>query len=289
MRNILTILVLLTAELSAQVQFKRTGTLPSGIIAETFGRPVCYDTDHNGLKEIIYATGSGYPDDPLRWEIWEYRPLNRFKLVYADTGCYPPGPGITSGNFRPFDAGDIDRDGLTDLVGINEDWIQPNSWFNKVLATYESPTDTSYPKSLSWSFEWGTNPAEPGPPYLRENLDGDTDCELVCDLTDDTINLGIWENTGDNQNELVWHSLTTHGFSAFGDFDGDGRQEFVAASGPVFVMKCTGDNQYELVYADTTGLANGYDVFSGDVNGDGNPEFFVGFWTYPTQTFTLYM
>jgi hypothetical protein len=87
----------------------------------------------------------------------------------------------------------------------------------------------------------------------------------VCDVTDDTINLGIWENTGDNQNELVWHSLTTHGFSTFGDFDGDGRQEFVAASGPVFVMKCTGDDQYELVYADTT---NPYEYGRMFVGGD---------------------
>jgi len=58
MKTTLTILVLLTAVLSAQIQFTRIGRLPSGIIAEFFGRPVCYDTDHDGLKEIIYATGS---------------------------------------------------------------------------------------------------------------------------------------------------------------------------------------------------------------------------------------
>jgi hypothetical protein len=290
MKRTLTILVILAGALPAQLQFKRIAVLPSGVIGEQFGRPICYDTDHNGLKEITYATGSGYSDDPLRWEIWEYRPLNRFRLVYADTGCYPPGPGITSGNFRPFDAGDIDRDGLTDLLGTNEDWIHPDSSFNKLLATYESPTSSSYPKSLSWSFEWGMNPSDPTPPHLRNDLDGDTNRELVAGVSDDSICWGVWENAGNNQNQLVWHSLTPEGYEfAFGDFDGDGRQEFATAFYRTSVLKCVGDNQYQIVYQDTTGLANGYDVFSGDVNGDENPEFFVGFWTYLSQKFDLYM
>jgi hypothetical protein len=268
---------------------RRIAQLPSGLRVATDGRVICYDTDHNGLKELTFRTGSARPQDPLRWEIWEYRPLNRFELVYADTGCWPPRPGITSGNFHPYDVGDIDRDGLTDLLGTNEDWTQPGSEFYKLLATYESPTHSSYPNSLSWSFRWGMNPHEPTPLHLRNDLDGDTNCELVTGLSDTAIGLGIWENAGDNQNQLVWHSLTTPGNLAFGDFDGDGANEFATGSYPVSVLKCVWDNQYELVYQDTMGLANGYDVFSGDVSGDGKPEFFVGFWTYLSQRFDLYM
>jgi hypothetical protein len=290
MKRTLTILMFLAGALPAQLQFKRIALLPSGVNTEMCGRPVCYDTDHNGLKEVIYATGSNYPGDPLRWEIWEYRPLNRFELVYADTGCdYPHPPGITSGNFHPYDVGDIDHDGLTDLAGSNRDWIQPGSSFNELLATYESPTDTSYPRSLSWSFEWGPHPSEPTPLYLRNDLDGDTNRELVAGVSDPSVGLGVWENVSDNQNELVWHSLTAPGNNAFGDFDGDGRNEFATGWYPVSVFKCVGDDNYQLVYQDTNTPGNGYDVFSGDVNGDGNPEFFVGFWTYLSQRFDLYM
>ncbi len=281
----------LVAALPAQPQLKRIALLPSGVIGEQFGRPICYDTDHNGLKEIIYATGSGYSDDPLRWEIWEYRPLNRFELVYADTGGdYPHPPGTTSGNFRPFDAGDIDRDGLTDLFGQNEYWTKTGDTMYNLLVSLESSTDTSYPKSLSWFYQYGMWEHNANPLHIRDNLDNDSNREMACTVPVIEIGTGVWENVSDNQNQLVWHSATPDGVElAFGDFDGDGRQEFASAVGPTWVMKCTGNDQYELVYADTTGLVNGYDVFSGDVNGDGNPEFFVGFWTYLSQTFTLYM
>jgi len=289
MKRTLTILVLLTAALSAQLQLKKIALLPSGIIGAGYGRLVCFDTDHNGLKEIILATGTTLPSNPFRWQIWEYRPVDRFELVFADTGAYPAPPGITDGNFRPCDAGDIDRDGLTDLAGANDDWIQPGSAFYKLLATYESPTHSSYPNSLSWSFRWGMNPREPIPLHLRNDLDGDTSCELVASVSDSSISLGVWENVSDNQNELVWHSLTAPGNNAFGDFDGDGRNEFATGWYPVSVFECTGDNKYELVYQDTNTPPNGYDVFSGDASGDGKPEFFVGFWTYLSQRFDLYM
>jgi len=289
MRRTLSILSLLSAVLSAQLQFTRIACLPTGILVD--GRPVCYDTDHNGVKEIIYATGNGTPQDQLRWQIWEYRPLNRFELVYADTGCYyPHRPGITSGNFRPYDAGDIDRDGLTDLFGQNEFWTETGDTFYNLLVSLESSTGTSYPKSLSWLFIYGIHALSANPLHLRDNLDGDTNREMACGATSSEIAFGVWENAGDNQNELVWHSFAVPGYTAFGDFDDDGAQEFAAAGGrTVLVLKSTGDNQYEPVYADTTDRNNGYDVFSGDVTGDGRPEFLVAFWTAPSYTFTLYM
>jgi len=293
MKKTALILICLYAGLSAQVQFKRTSLLPSGLYTGLAGRVICYDTDHNGLKELIFSTGTIYPSDPLRWEVWEYRPLNHFELVYADTGYYPPHPGIMDGCFRPWDVGDIDRDGLVDLAGHNEDWTQGTDSMYNLLVTYECPSDTSFPESLTWSFRWGVNETHSSPVYLRNDLDGDSYREFVNATGNPQIGWGVWENVGNNQNELVWHSLTPDGWAlAFGDFDQDGRQEFATAAlggGPVSVLKCTGDDQYELVYQDTTHLPNGSDVFSGDVNGDARPEFFVGFYEYPSSTFRLYM
>jgi hypothetical protein len=123
---------------------------------------------------------------------------------------------------------------------------------------------------------------------LYKGLDGDSDCELAC-AVHETLGLSIWENTGDNQNQLVWHSLNFPRNTTLGDFDGDGRNELATEWWPVTVLKCMGNDTYELAYADSSMPPNGYDVFSGDVNGDGNPEFFVGFWTYLSQRFDLYM
>jgi hypothetical protein len=215
--------------------------------------------------------------------------LNRFELVYADTGYSPPRPGMTSGYFRPWDAGDIDRDGLTDLVGQNRLWTKRMDTMYNVVVTHESPTLNSYPKYFSWLYRWGTNEGTPAPTSFADDLDRDSSREIFIQ-TPNLVGCGDWENISDNYNELVWHSLHPDGVElAFGDFDGDGRQEFATASGPTVVMKCTGDNQYQPVYADTTGLVNGYDVFSGDASDDGRPEFFVGFWTYLSQRFDLYM
>jgi hypothetical protein len=66
---------------------------------------------------------------------------------------------------------------------------------------------------------------------------------------------------------------------AFGDFDGDGLQEY--ASGRMITRVgenvAVGVDTYALVYEDTTWLSNGTDVFSGDVDGDGLQEFFIGY------------
>jgi hypothetical protein len=68
------------------------------------------------------------------------------------------------------------------------------------------------------------------------------------------------------------------GFSV-GDFDSDGKIEFVATrglSGRVYVAENTGDNQYAVVWQDSTPFVNLYYHGSGDVDNDAKIEFFTG-------------
>lgn len=146
---------------SAQgLRMKRVSFLQAGPYIAPGGYPICVDTDHNGLNEIIFFT-----QFPTRWEIWEHRPLNQYQLVYADTGLYPP-QGIITGNFSPTDFGDIDQDSLADLLGPNIDFpTNPDSFYN-VVTTQESPNYFSYPESLTWWYRHTNNAAISQPFYF---------------------------------------------------------------------------------------------------------------------------
>ena len=253
---------------------------------------LCCDSDHDGLNEIIFGTAL-----PTRWEVLEYRPINNYEVVFADTGAYPYPPGITTGNFRPYDVGDIDRDSLTDLVGPNEDKPTNPDTIYYVSTTQESPNYSFYPEILSWWFRHSSNFIGEGGAayYFPPDLDNDGRREIVKGSSNPQYGLMIFENISNNNNVLAFTDNTRDGFNfAFGDFDLDGYQEFITATlstlGLIYIRENTGNNQYQVVWVDTVHLPNGSDVFSGnDLDGDGNPEFFVAFYSYPSATNYLYM
>ncbi len=243
---------------------------------------------------MFFYTGTIHPTDPLRHEVWEHQGWNRFSLVFADTGEYPEPPGITTGNAIPFAAGDIDNDGLTDIVCITvePDSSNPNIVY-VVVITIESPDSFSYPCSLSWFYRCGNNFAIPFLTCYLPDMDGDGRKEILSA----TPGLGtcIWENTGNDQNQLVWRDIT-HAFSSMtvGDFDMDGEMNFASASagssGITSVWECTGDDQYQIVYQDTVRQPNGVDAFmTNDIDGNGFPEFYVAFENVPRGKIYLYM
>ncbi len=263
------------------LRMKRIAFLPSGAdLPDTY--VVCSETDNDSLNELIFATMTSTPYIQV-WMVYEYRPINCYELVFADTGMYPYPPGIKTGNFSPNDVGDIDRDSLTDLLGRNVEQTQnpESSWYN-VVTTQESPRYTSYPESLSWWYRYSYNEIQSAPFYFPSDLDQDNRNELLF-LAEGIGITHIFESRGNNQNELVWSRFRVGAWAfAFGDFDLDGRKELATANlaslGRVSVYENTGDNQYELVRVDTVRLPNGSDVFSGnDLDSDGKPEFFVGF------------
>jgi len=276
------------------MNMRRVALVPSGVHHGSEGRIVCCDSDHDSLPEMFFYTGTIHPTDPLRHEVWEHQGWNRLGLVFADTGEYPEPPGITTGNALPFAAGDIDGDGLTDIVCISIEKPPVPDTFYCIVMTLESPDSFSYPCSLSWYYRCCNNFAIPFPTYYAPDLDNDGHWEIMSATPDTVIATGVWENVGDDSNELVWHN-TVYGYRfAFGDFDLDGRMDFatcnLGSSGRVKVWECTGDDQYDMVYEDTVYQPNGADVFTtNDIDGDGKPEFYVAYENVPRGKMYLYM
>jgi hypothetical protein len=269
------ILFLILIAVAQAIRMKRICFLTTGPFDELCYL-ICYDTDHDGSNELIFSRiVATYIS---AWMIWEYQPLNNYELVFADTGAYPFPPGITTGNFRPYDVSDIDQDSLTDLVGTNYERVSDTLYY--IVTTQENPTYYSYPDSLSWWYRFSDQTY--GYAYHFTDLDQDDRREILMWEGWDSLPIVIIENIGNNQNIPVWRCVSYGSRFSFGDFDRDGQAEFITASasslGQVFIFENTGDNQYDKTFTDTVGIPNGIDIFSGnDLDNDGKSEFFVGF------------
>jgi hypothetical protein len=108
MTKCLFLLALGLATSIAATSMRRVAQIPSGPHADADGRAVCCDSDHDSLPGLIFHTGTIWPDDLFRNEVWEHQGWSRYKLVFADTGEYPEPFGITAGNGMAFAAGDVD-------------------------------------------------------------------------------------------------------------------------------------------------------------------------------------
>jgi hypothetical protein len=285
MRQLILAVAALVAVLNA-ANMRRIIQIPSGPYAGSVPL-VCCDSDHDSMPEFIFHT-----DGPSRNEVWEHQGWNRFSLVCADTGTLP---GTTMATPIPFAAGDVDNDGLTDIVCITteSDSSDPNIFYDDLI-TIESPDGFSYPSRLSWHYRCGNNFAIPFATYCPPDLDSDGHKEILS-ATPTPLGGCIWENVGNDQNELVWHHINELGFcETFGDFDLDGRMNIATASagsdGTVVVLECTGDNQYDVMFRDTVRQPNGVDLFTtNDIDGDSLPEFYVAFENVPRGKIYLYM
>jgi hypothetical protein len=241
--------------LAPSLKMRRLARAPFGPSGD---RIVCCDSDHDSLPEMIFHTGSTRPGDPMRIEFWEHQGWNRFRLVCVDSGAIR----------LPYSAGDVDGDGLTDLLCRGEERSTPDSLFWTVL-TLESPDSFSYPYSLSWHDRW--NADWYAGIFLLPAADEDSQSAFICGGR-------IWGNVGNNQNEVKWTGSLGGWNFALRDLDGDGRNDIGTGWWGAEVWECTGDYQYERVWQDTFRLGNGDDVSStGDIDGDGRPEFYEAF------------
>jgi hypothetical protein len=262
---------------------RRIALIPAGPYNDAEGRVVCGDFDHDSLSDLYF-----YHNPTACHQIWELQGWNRFKLVFEDTAFQLP--YVRARTAIPFAAGDIDGDGLADVVCVTVEYdsINPNIVYDDVI-TIESPDSLSYPSRLSWRCRVANNFVIPFPTYYAPDLDKDGRREIMSATPDTVVATGIWENVGDDSNELVAHNTYGYRF-AFGDFDMDGKMNFVSAWTSAYVWECMGDDQYDMVYEDTVNQSNGVDVFmTNDIDGDDLPEFYVAYENVPRGKMYLYM
>jgi hypothetical protein len=283
--------------LFAQLQMQRISFINSGIHDITNGKIVCSDVNHNGVNEMIWGLHNSSISYYMQWQVWEYQPINRYQLVYADTGWPVHGPyplGIKTGNLDPMITGYLDNDSSCDLVGGNQEIYNLESIPRALSTVQEGPFSTSYPTSLVWFDRLGSWIGLSSPHYITD-LDQDGRKEILFRWYQELWNRGtrIYENTGNNQYQLVFYQPPESWSDyAIKDFDQDGRTEFAFPSTltHLHIRECISDNQYPVVCSlpFPQGLTNPYDCWeSNDVDQDGKPEFFIAFDVEPT--FFLYM
>ena len=234
------------------------------------------DADGNGNPEIYgLVTIPGSPTI-IEARVCEVAPP---PLRYA----YLPYPGVPTGIV------DLNGDSLSEILFEGEG--------GRVLTDYSQQQNDSLPTTLN--FVHSTTNSSYDISYVTpvvRNLDGDTRIDCLykvgeIDSSDSTFpvvyKVIVEEYDSVTHNlQRVWamrlppigQSLDAIGHFASDDFDLDGKQEFMTTGGlqgSVFVCENTGDNSYALTYQDSVPFVNLYRVTTGDVDGDGKPEFFA--------------
>jgi hypothetical protein len=283
LRNAALALLVIASLTSAQTWHLRSAAdIPDG--RNNLGAPVCADVDRDSRPDLTFWR---YTPDDYRWlwQVYEYRSYGRFDLVQSETciGHTYPDSGVHKGMFIPTDVGDIDGDGLTEYLGYNEHY-SPGS-IKSMVCLYEV-RDTGpehYPDTLVWRYEYSLETDAPYEWYAGD-MDRDGLPEVLATNTGYTY---VFELRGNNRLDSVFRTpLEYAGFDyAIGDFDRDSATEFVFAAPDLeyaYVYECVGNDQYALVdsFLQPYGR-NGYDAFAGDdVDGDGQPEFFIKYDQY---------
>jgi hypothetical protein len=244
-----------TADLLSVPQdgFTRISTLPQGVIMETV-------TDFNG---------NGVPEIALK-------PATR--ATYDTTSFYEILPGGTPAlrfecpvPMRPVISGDLDGNGLKELIGID---FTGSQFHVKVV---EQATVTSAPTETWWD-----TPGVLAP--LVADIDGDGKTELLVLDDADRTAIRVYESVGTHQ--LILTATLRVPETADGQFDiwktvadtdGDGRLEVIAGTteGDVVIFTSTGDNAYAVSRV-IQGIGNATRVWGGlDLNGDAKADFAV--------------
>jgi len=259
-------LVILGATASASgLNFKQVSHIPSGMIW-CGGYIKGTDVNHDGYEDLIFTTAI-VPGDSNRVVYYGYRPYNRY--VFEDTIGHPPSVF--------WDIGSLDGDSLMDVLAQSDDSAPTG------IEVFEPNDFWSFPKVRvwEWRYEWLGYSLQAM--YITD-LDRDSFKEI---LTADGQVIYVFENRGNNQYQRVFSDTVSNiptGSFAFGDFDGDGRMEFVvptygvySSDTTVYVYKCIGNDQYQRVWGDFLNTANMYDCITlPDMDGDGKPEFMIG-------------
>jgi len=252
--------------------------IPNGLYSAS-GRILIDDTDRDGNLEFLFTTYGSLPHYVYIHElhlpdVWEVDSI------------------ITPGGDLLWDIGNLDSDGFYDLV--LQFHIETPTLADGIMI-YESPDSFSYPTTEMWRDTAGQAAVQPISVY---DIDQDSIPELIANNGDPPNWLWIYESTGDNQYDTVFTSnpdtngldgpVSTHGF---GDFDQDGRIEFVvggmsagALGATYWIYESPANNVYEQIIQDYVLTKNIKDCFAvPDADGDGKWEFVVKGYVIPSS------
>lgn len=212
------------------------------------------DFDGDGRMEIAGMLSSNDQYDEVN--IYEINSSGEYREVFTSDQDY-----------LPWDVGDTDGDGLTEILGNKRD----------KTFLYESMEIGAYPTEKIWEMEgiWGGQISD---------LDQDGQKEIISrDL--DTNEIIIYESRGDNSYlKTARLKNPTEGRNnlastiAISDFDGDGRLEMAVgdSDGHIFIYENTTNDRYEHTWTGIAPYSTAMYAASGDFDGDGTDEFIIG-------------
>ena len=236
-----------------------------------------YDINANGFPEIYGVTRNNWPFGG-QVDILEQDPTGKFKKVfsYDSTSIFVQG------------IGDINGDGIKEVHLRTTDTL--NGKFYKADSLGELP--------ISFDFIFYFLPIGQINDLTFGDFDedGKTDCVFI-DWP--TVYIAEYDSSLKNFVQCFDFQIQANdaqsGF-AVGDFDQDGKTEIVfgTALRKVYVIEAKGENEYQVVWQGDAPTYNAYMVTStGDIDGNGKPEFWVGgqdhltgistFWAYESD------
>jgi len=177
-----------------------------------------------------------------------------------------------------WDIGDFDLDGLYDLI-ILSSWFCPPPVIG--MTVFESPDSFSYPIQEVWRDTVGYPEVSPIAVY---DVDQDGIPEIIKCRGDPTPHgdesFVIYEAAGNNAYVKLYAPVSDHfaplSTIGFGDFDLDGKIEFVFGDAYYRIYKSPADNTYEQILEDLIYPPNIRDCFSvTDADGDSKMEFVI--------------
>ena len=220
---------------------------------EIVGSPLASDTVDNELQAAILA-------------IYERLPSGRYELVHTLESV----ENLSNlEEFVTWAVDDTDSDGLLEILATDDERT----------FLIESDTPQGYPHQIIWET-----------PFLSggtiADLDRDGRKEIIgADNNNDRLMVFEYDNATNTHVEKAILTNETLGSNVFAqrfaidDFDGDGNTEWVAADseGDLFIYEPTStNNTFRLEWQTQLPLKNVTQLTSGDLTGDGSPEFVVG-------------
>ena len=249
---------------------------PSGFTEKSLDIPplhiasVTTDFDRDGQPEIV---GSPLSSDTVDTElqaailaVYERLPSGRYELAHTVESL----ENLSNlEGFTTWTVDDTDDDGLLEILATDDERT----------FLMESSTPRGYPHQIIWET-----------PFLSggtiTDLDRDGRKEIVgADNNNDRLLIFEYDNATDalvEKNRLLNETSGSNVFAqrfAIDDFDGDGRTELVAgdSEGELFIYESTStNNTFRLEWQTQLPLKNITQLASGDLTGDGSPEFVVG-------------